>query len=256
MGPGCGAPPVRPRRYPFVGIAGRTAILTCAANGGSWTGGLPERPMGAVCKTVAKASKVRILHPPHPARTAPEQHERGQGPFVCCLDRFHRLPPKAVGCGKDTATAPRSRCVPCGFRGEVPGWRGRVIEPEIEGAFATLLLLMWLANRAQSHAVLPAFVLGLAASRTFERHRTTQQRFRVVAFALLTPFFSPPSFRPRSRNGSSPRPPTMRCGRSPGPATHTRGKRAYRCPWLAGADRTVCSDPSGPADVRSPNGLR
>ena len=48
---------------------------------------------------------------------------------------------------------------------------------------------MWLADRAASHAVLPAFLLGLAVSRTFERHRTTQRRFRVVAFALLTPFF-------------------------------------------------------------------
>lgn len=65
----------------------------------------------------------------------------------------------------------------------------RVIEPEIKGAFAALLLLMWLGDKAASQAVLPAFLLGLAVSRTFERHRTTQQRFRVVAFALLTPFF-------------------------------------------------------------------
>ncbi len=65
----------------------------------------------------------------------------------------------------------------------------RVIEPEIKGAFAALLLLMFLADKAQSHAVLPAFLLGLAVARTFERHRTTQQRFRVVAFALLTPAF-------------------------------------------------------------------
>jgi Kef-type K+ transport system membrane component KefB len=65
----------------------------------------------------------------------------------------------------------------------------RVTEPEIKGAFAALLLLMWLADRAQSHAVLPAFLLGLAVSGTFRRNRTTRQRFRVVAFALLTPFF-------------------------------------------------------------------
>src|SRR5262249_37895014 len=65
----------------------------------------------------------------------------------------------------------------------------RVIEPEIKGAFAALLLLMWLGDKASSHAVLPAFLLGLALSRSFERHRATQQRFRVVAFAFLTPFF-------------------------------------------------------------------
>jgi Kef-type K+ transport system membrane component KefB len=65
----------------------------------------------------------------------------------------------------------------------------RVIEPEIKGAFAALLVLMWLGAKASSQAVLPAFLLGLAMARTFERNRATQQRFRVVAFAFLTPFF-------------------------------------------------------------------
>lgn len=65
----------------------------------------------------------------------------------------------------------------------------RVIEPEIKGAFAALLVLMFFAERAQSHAVLPAFVLGLALARVFHAHRELQRRFRVVAFALLTPFF-------------------------------------------------------------------
>jgi Kef-type K+ transport system membrane component KefB len=65
----------------------------------------------------------------------------------------------------------------------------RVIEPELKGAFAALFLLMYLGERAQSHAVLPAFLLGLALARTFGRRRVEQQRFRVVAFAQLTPFF-------------------------------------------------------------------
>jgi Kef-type K+ transport system membrane component KefB len=65
----------------------------------------------------------------------------------------------------------------------------RVTEPELKGAFAALFLLMWLGERAHSHAVLPAFLLGLALARTFARRRVEQQRFRVVAFALLTPFF-------------------------------------------------------------------
>jgi Kef-type K+ transport system membrane component KefB len=65
----------------------------------------------------------------------------------------------------------------------------RVIEPEIKGAFAALLVLMYFAQKAASHAVLPAFVLGLAVSRIFAAHRAEQQRFRVVAFAMLTPFF-------------------------------------------------------------------
>ena len=65
----------------------------------------------------------------------------------------------------------------------------RVIEPEIKLVFASLFLLMWLGARANSHAVLPAFVLGLVMSSHFARHRTEQQRMRVVAFAFLTPFF-------------------------------------------------------------------
>lgn len=65
----------------------------------------------------------------------------------------------------------------------------RVIEPEIRGAFFALALLMWTASLANSHAVLPAFLLGLAVSRVFQRHPEQQRRFRVVAFSFLTPIF-------------------------------------------------------------------
>ncbi len=65
----------------------------------------------------------------------------------------------------------------------------RVIEPEIKLVFASMLLLMWLGDRANSHAVLPAFILGLALSSHYAGHRREQERLRVVAFAFLTPFF-------------------------------------------------------------------
>ena len=65
----------------------------------------------------------------------------------------------------------------------------RVIEPEIKGAFGALLVLMYFAEKAQSHAVLPAFILGLAVAHIMAKHKVQQHRFRVVAFALLTPFF-------------------------------------------------------------------
>jgi len=65
----------------------------------------------------------------------------------------------------------------------------RVIEPEIKGAVAALLVLMFFAEKAQSHAVLPAFGLGLALARIFHEHPALTRRFRVVTFALLTPFF-------------------------------------------------------------------
>jgi Kef-type K+ transport system membrane component KefB len=65
----------------------------------------------------------------------------------------------------------------------------RVIEPEIKLVFACLLLLMVLAELANGHAVLPAFVLGLVMSSHYAGHREEQKRLRVVAFAFLTPFF-------------------------------------------------------------------
>jgi Kef-type K+ transport system membrane component KefB len=65
----------------------------------------------------------------------------------------------------------------------------RVIEPEIKLVFAAIFLLMWLGERANSQAVLPAFILGLALSSHYQAHRTEQERLRVVAFAFLTPFF-------------------------------------------------------------------
>ncbi len=65
----------------------------------------------------------------------------------------------------------------------------RVIEPEIKIVYASLFLLLWLGGRANSQAVLPAFILGLAMSSHYVEHRLEQERMRVVAFAFLTPFF-------------------------------------------------------------------
>jgi len=65
----------------------------------------------------------------------------------------------------------------------------RVIEPEIKLVFFVLFVLMVLADASNGHAVLPAFVLGLAMGGHFEQHREEQTRMRVVAFAFLTPFF-------------------------------------------------------------------
>jgi Kef-type K+ transport system membrane component KefB len=65
----------------------------------------------------------------------------------------------------------------------------RVIEPEIKLVFAVLFALMVLGEKANSQAVLPAFVLGLVMSRHYHQHRLEQERLRVVAFAFLTPFF-------------------------------------------------------------------
>jgi Kef-type K+ transport system membrane component KefB len=65
----------------------------------------------------------------------------------------------------------------------------RVIEPEIKLLFAILLFIMLLAERGRSHAILPAFILGLVLSPTFHANRELQRKLRVVAFAFITPIF-------------------------------------------------------------------
>lgn len=39
-------------------------------------------PWEVVCKTVAKATVVRIHHPPHARDSAPDQYERGQASIL------------------------------------------------------------------------------------------------------------------------------------------------------------------------------
>src|SRR3954469_23718139 len=63
--PGCGWAP--PNGYPC--FRRRDLIVVVCP------GGLPERPMGADCKSVAKATEVRILYPPPPARQGPSPAE-------------------------------------------------------------------------------------------------------------------------------------------------------------------------------------
>ena len=65
----------------------------------------------------------------------------------------------------------------------------RVIEPEIKLVFLALFVLMLAGEAGGGHAVLPAFILGLAMARFLAGKRQTLQRLRVVSFALLTPFF-------------------------------------------------------------------
>ena len=65
----------------------------------------------------------------------------------------------------------------------------RVIEPEIKLLFLILFTLMLLGKWGASHAVLPVFVLGLVMAKMFNQHRELQRKLRIVAFAMITPFF-------------------------------------------------------------------
>jgi Kef-type K+ transport system membrane component KefB len=66
---------------------------------------------------------------------------------------------------------------------------GRVIEPDIKLLFFVLFGLMLLGTLGNSHAVLPAFVLGLALSGTFMHQKDLQRKLRVIGFGIVTPFF-------------------------------------------------------------------
>lgn len=66
---------------------------------------------------------------------------------------------------------------------------GRVSEPEVKFLFVVLFFLGGLAVSANSEAVLPAYLVGMAAAAVFARERVLVLRMRTIAFALLTPFF-------------------------------------------------------------------
>ena len=65
----------------------------------------------------------------------------------------------------------------------------RVIEPEIKLLFLLLFAFMALGRWGQSHAVLPVFVFGLCLAKMFRDHKELQRKLRIVAFAMITPFF-------------------------------------------------------------------
>jgi len=68
-------------------------------------------------------------------------------------------------------------------------FNGHVSEPEIKLLFLLLIGLGWLATRANSEAVLPAYLLGLVVAGLFKENREMVRHLRTATFALLTPFY-------------------------------------------------------------------
>ena len=66
----------------------------------------------------------------------------------------------------------------------------RVSEPQIKFVLLVLFLLGGLANTAKSEAVLPAYLIGMVLAPVFLADRELMQRTRVIAFGVLTPFYS------------------------------------------------------------------
>ena len=65
----------------------------------------------------------------------------------------------------------------------------RVSEPQIKLVLLVLFGLGGLADAVKSEAVLPAYLVGLALAPVFLKNRELMQRTRVIAFAILTPFY-------------------------------------------------------------------
>jgi Kef-type K+ transport system membrane component KefB len=68
-------------------------------------------------------------------------------------------------------------------------YEDQVSEPELKLLLLFLLVLGGLAAKANSEAVLPAYVLGLVLAGTFRRHKEAVEHLRIATFALLTPFY-------------------------------------------------------------------
>jgi len=65
----------------------------------------------------------------------------------------------------------------------------RVSEPEIKFLLLVLFSLGGFATAVGSEAVLPAYVIGMALAPAFQRDPDLPHRMRVIAFAVLTPFY-------------------------------------------------------------------
>jgi len=65
----------------------------------------------------------------------------------------------------------------------------RVSEPEIKFLLLTLFALGGFATAVKSEAVLPAYIVGMALAPAFKQNPELPHRMRVIAFAVLTPFY-------------------------------------------------------------------
>lgn len=68
-------------------------------------------------------------------------------------------------------------------------WGNHVSETEIKLMFFLLCGLGGLATKANSEAVLPAYLLGLVVAPIFAVNRTIVRHLRTTVFAFLTPFY-------------------------------------------------------------------
>jgi Kef-type K+ transport system membrane component KefB len=65
----------------------------------------------------------------------------------------------------------------------------RVSEPQIKLVLLVLFLLGGIATSVGSEGVLPAYIIGMVLAPTFQKQHELAHRMRVMAFAMLTPFY-------------------------------------------------------------------
>jgi Kef-type K+ transport system membrane component KefB len=80
-------------------------------------------------------------------------------------------------------------CLPRVARWFFRSYGGQVSEMETRFLFVLLFGLGSLAVKANSEAVLPAYLAGLVVASLFAQHRDIVRRMRTTVFALLTPFY-------------------------------------------------------------------
>lgn len=71
----------------------------------------------------------------------------------------------------------------------LPRLKNRPGEPELKLLLFVIVLLGACAEVAGSHAVLPAYILGLVVSNSLSKNRDVLVKVRVLALSFLTPFF-------------------------------------------------------------------
>jgi Kef-type K+ transport system membrane component KefB len=65
----------------------------------------------------------------------------------------------------------------------------RVSEPQTKFVLLVLFLLGGIASSVGSEAVLPAYIIGMVLAPAFQHEHELAHRMRVMAFAILTPFY-------------------------------------------------------------------
>ena len=65
----------------------------------------------------------------------------------------------------------------------------RVSEPQTKFVLLVLFLLGGIATSVGSEAVLPAYIIGMVLAPAFQHEHELAHRLRVMAFAILTPFY-------------------------------------------------------------------